>query len=52
MSTDLSLVHLVVNASLLVQLVLLTLLAASLVSWSMIFNKRTTMNRALREADT
>ena len=51
MSTDLSLVHLVANASVLVQLVLLMLLGASLVSWTMIFNKRTVLNRARREAD-
>jgi len=50
-STDLSLVHLVANASVLVQLVLLMLLGASLVSWTMIFNKRTVLNRARREAD-
>ena len=51
MSTDLSLVHLVAKASVLVQLVLLMLLGASLVSWTMIFNKRTVLNRARREAD-
>jgi biopolymer transport protein TolQ len=39
------------NASLLVQLVMLALLLASLVSWTMIFNKRVVLNRAAREAD-
>jgi biopolymer transport protein TolQ len=51
MSTDLSFLHLILNASLLVQLVILALLLASLVSWTMIFNKRVVLNRAAREAD-
>ena len=51
MSTDLSFLHLILNASLLVQLVMLALLLASLVSWTMIFNKRVVLNRAAREAD-
>jgi biopolymer transport protein TolQ len=51
MSTDLSFIHLIINASLLVQLVMLALLLASLVSWTMIFNKRVVLNRAAREAD-
>ena len=51
MSTDLSFLHLVFNASLLVQLVMLALLLASVVSWSMIFNKRVLLNRARKEAD-
>lgn len=51
MSTDLSIIHLLLNASLLVQLVMLALLLASLVSWTMIFNKRVALNRAAREAD-
>ncbi len=51
MSTDLSFIHLILNASLLVQLVMLALLLASLVSWTMIFNKRVALNRAAREAD-
>ena len=51
MSTDLSFIHLILNASLLVQLVMLALLTASVVSWSMIFNKRVVLNRAGREAD-
>lgn len=51
MSTDLSFLHLIFNASLLVQLVMLILLLASVVSWSMIFNKRVLLNRARKEAD-
>ncbi len=51
MSTDLSFLHLIFNASLLVQLVMLALLLASVVSWSMIFNKRVLLNQARREAD-
>jgi biopolymer transport protein TolQ len=50
-NTSLSLVELVLNASLLVQLVMLLLLGASLVSWTMIFRKRLDMSRAQRAAD-
>ncbi|MDZ7751488.1 MAG: protein TolQ [Gammaproteobacteria bacterium] len=46
MSTDLSLFHLVAEASLLVQLVMLLLLLASVVSWSMIILKYITLRRA------
>ncbi len=51
MSTDLSLIELVRDASLLVQLVMLTLLAASFASWTMIFRKRTVLRRARDAAD-
>jgi biopolymer transport protein TolQ len=51
MTTDLSFLHLILNASLLVQLVMLILVIASLVSWSMIFNKRVVLNRAKNAAD-
>jgi biopolymer transport protein TolQ len=51
MSTDLSFVHLIINASVLVQLVMLLLIIASLVSWTMIFNKRVVLNKARREAN-
>ncbi|MHB8473629.1 MAG: protein TolQ [Gammaproteobacteria bacterium] len=51
MSADLSFVHLITNASLVVQLVMLLLLAASLVSWTMIFRKWTQLKLALRAAD-
>lgn len=36
MSSDLSFIHLVLNASLVVQFVMLVLMLASLVSWTMI----------------
>jgi len=45
-TTDLSLFELVMNASLLVQVVMVLLLAASLVSWTMIFLKRMAIKRA------
>lgn len=51
MSTDLSFIHLILNASLIVQLVIVALLLASVVSWSMIFNKRVVLNKAKSEAD-
>ena len=52
MNTDLSLVELVMNASLLVQLVMLLLMAASVVSWTMIFLKRTALKRARDAANS
>ncbi len=51
MSTDLSFLQLILNASLLVQLVMLSLIIASLVSWTMIFNKRVMLNKAKRDAN-
>ncbi len=51
MSTDPSFVHIIVNASTLVQLVLVALLFASVVSWSMILNKWVALNKARRQAD-
>lgn len=51
MNTSLSLADLILNASLLVQLVMLLLLVASLVSWTMIFLKRLDVSRAQRAAD-
>lgn len=39
MKTDLSLIHLVTNASLLVQIVMALLLVVSLISWTLIFRK-------------
>ncbi len=50
MTADLSLLHLVVNASVLVQLVMLLLLVISVVSWSMIFRKWAAMKNARRAA--
>ena len=51
MTTDLSLVTLVANASVLVQIVLGILLTASLASWTMIFRKRGQLGAARRAAD-
>lgn len=51
MSTDLSFLHMILNASLTVQLVMTALMLASIVSWSMIFNKRIVLNKARKEAD-
>jgi biopolymer transport protein TolQ len=51
LNTDLSLFHLVSNASLLVQLVMLILLLASLVSWTMIFRKSMSLKSARRAAN-
>ncbi len=50
-TTDLSYLHLILNASLLVQLVILSLVITSLVSWTMIFNKRVMLNKAKKEAE-
>jgi len=50
-TADLSLLELVLNASILVQLVMLLLLAASLMSWTMIFRKLTTFRRARVSAE-
>ena len=51
MSTDLSLIALVVNASLPVQFVMVILGLASFVSWTMIFRKHFVLGRAMRAAD-
>lgn len=50
MSVDLSLYHLLANASLLVQIVILLLLVASVLSWMMIIIKARTLGAARREA--
>jgi len=50
-NTDLSLIELVLNASVLVQLVMLVLVIASVVSWTMIFLKRTALRRAYAAAN-
>ena len=50
-TTDLSYLHLILNASLLVQLVILSLVITSFVSWTMIFNKRVMLSRAKKEAE-
>ena len=51
MNTDLSLIQLVLNASVLVQLVMLVLVVASVISWTMIFLKRMTIKRAKTAAN-
>jgi biopolymer transport protein TolQ len=51
MTADLSIIELILNASLIVKLVMLTLLMASLTSWVMIFKKRSILNKARRDAD-
>jgi len=50
-TADLSLLELILNASILVQLVMLLLLVASLMSWTMIFRKLTMLRRARAAAD-
>jgi len=51
MGSELSLLDLVLNASLVVQLVLLTLVLASLLSWAAIFDRARTLKRARIAAD-
>jgi biopolymer transport protein TolQ len=51
MGSELSILDLVLHASLVVQLVLLTLVLASIVSWTMIFDRAWTLKRAHRAAD-
>ncbi len=51
LSSDLSLLHLIAGASALVQLVMLILIAASVISWAMIFRKYATIKDAKRQAD-
>lgn len=51
MSDDLSVIDLVLNASIVVQAVLLLLAGASVVSWAIIFRKRRRINQAQEEAD-
>lgn len=50
-SSDLSFVNLILEASPLVQAVMLTLLLASIVSWTMIFDRARVTKKAKREAD-
>ena len=51
MTPDLSFFHLITNASLPVQAVMIMLVLASVMSWTMIFKKRIWLNRAKQEAD-
>ena len=51
MTADLSVIHLVLNASLLVQLVMLLLVVVSVMAWTAIFLKTATLKKAKRKAD-
>lgn len=51
MTIDMSIIHLILNASLVVQLVILLLVLASVVSWAMIFEKQITLNQTRRSAN-
>lgn len=51
MNTDLSIFHLVTEASFVVIFVMLILFVASLVSWTFIFSKRKDLNRAIEITD-
>jgi biopolymer transport protein TolQ len=51
MNGDLSIIRLVAEASLAVQLVIAILVAASLASWAIIFSKRRVLRRARREVE-
>lgn len=51
MTPDMSFFYLITNASIPVQAVMLMLVVASVMSWTMIFKKRVWLNRAKRAAD-
>ena len=51
MSTDMSFFHLIAGASFVVQLVMLLLLVVSVVSWTMIFRRRTALSEATQAAN-
>jgi biopolymer transport protein TolQ len=51
MNTDLSIFHLVLEASFVVQFVMLLLVAASVASWTFIFSKRKELSRAIEITD-
>ena len=50
MQVDMSVYHLVANASILVQIVMLILVLASIVSWTMIMSKSRVLRLANKEA--
>ncbi len=52
MKTDLSIIMIIIEASLLVKIVLIVLLAASLASWFIIFRKTSVINQARSAADS
>ncbi|MCG8383782.1 MAG: protein TolQ [Gammaproteobacteria bacterium] len=51
MTADLSLIHLIANASVLVQVVMVLLFLASILSWAVIYGKSRQLNLAKKEAD-
>lgn len=51
MNNNMSLSHLILDASFVVQMVMLLLLVVSLLSWTIIFVKRSVIKKARREAD-
>jgi len=51
MQTDLSITHLILHASIVVQFVIALLVFASVSSWSMIFDRKRVLKRAQRAAD-
>lgn len=51
MSTDLSITHLILNASIVVQFVIALLVFASVTSWTMIFDRRRVLRKAQHAAD-
>jgi len=51
MGTELSLLHLVLHASIVVQLVLASLVLASVISWTMIFDRARVLKQARRTTD-
>lgn len=51
MNTDLSIFHLITEASFVVQFVMLILLTVSIASWTFIFSKRKELNRAIEITD-
>lgn len=51
MTNDLSIFHLIANASVVVQLVMIILLVASIISWTFIFSKQRTLRRAYKVAE-
>lgn len=52
MSGDISVINLVLNASLVVQIVLVVLLLASIASWAVIIEKRKLLKQAVSDADS
>jgi biopolymer transport protein TolQ len=51
MNTDLSIFHLIIDASFVVQFVMLILIVASVASWTFIFSKRKELSRAIQITD-